>query len=277
MSIKQYIKRGLKYIIEGVPQKNIAVNVQYLSPNNRLVGKKIIITGGGRGLGAAMCEKFVSEGAQVLIAGRNEDTLRRQAEKCGCRYIRMDVKDVDEFSDFLKKTDDMLGGANCLVNNAGISLHEGDMLNVTLEQYENQFATNLRAPYFLTQQFIQNCLNQGVDMVDVLFVSSERGEFVDVLPYGLTKVAMNSLVQGIAHRFIREGVRCNAIAPGVTASDLTGYSADGNMYCKYNINERLYLPEEMAEVACFLLSDVSRCLNGQLIVCNEGKSINYVR
>ena len=93
------------------------------------------------------------------------------------------------------------------------------------------------------------------------------------MPYGLTKAALNSLTQGLAYRFAKENIRVNAVAPGVTVSDMTGFSED-NLYCSYNINKRVYLPEEMAEVAAFLLSEESGCISGQIITCNEGKSIN---
>lgn len=76
MSYKQYIKRGLKYILNGMPIQNITANIFYLQPDNRLTGRRIIVTGGGKGLGAAMATKFVSEGASVLISGRNEKILK---------------------------------------------------------------------------------------------------------------------------------------------------------------------------------------------------------
>ena len=93
-------------------------------------------------------------------------------------------------------------------------------------------------------------------------------------PYGFTKAAINSMVQGLAYLFISQGIRINAVAPGVTASDMTGLSSDGNLYLPYNATERVYLPEEVAETACFLLSDASGCISGQVIVCNNGKTIN---
>ena len=102
----------------------------------------------------------------------------------------------------------------------------------------------------------------------------DRHRTVDDRPYGLTKAAMNSLVQGLAYRFVSEGYRINAIAPGVTASDMTGVKVDENLYCYNKVTNRYYLPEEVAEIACFLLSDISNALNGQILVCNEGKTIN---
>lgn len=124
MSLKQYLKRGCRFILNGVPVKNITANIMYLQPNGRLSGKKIIITGGGKGLGAAMAEKFVAEGASVLISGRNEKTLKETAERIGCKYFTLDVQDTSVLNKFISEADSILEGADCLVNNAGISLHE---------------------------------------------------------------------------------------------------------------------------------------------------------
>ena len=169
----------------------------------------------------------------------------------------------------------MLGGANCLVNNAGISLHENGFLDVNPKQFDSQFDTNLKGAFFLTQCFINKCMENKIEETkNILFTSSETSMTVDERPYGLTKVAMNSLVQGLACRFVNGGFRINAVAPGVTVSDMISRSSEGNLACGYNMTWRYYLPEEVAEIACFLLSDVSNCLNGQILVCNEGKTIN---
>lgn len=275
MSLREYFKRGIKYIISGVPQKNVMANIVYLQSNKRLEGKHIIVTGGAKGIGLAITKKCLAEGAKVLITGRDEIALKEVSNKYGCLYQKLDILNVDDFSLFLKRADELLDGVNVLVNNAGISLHEGNIRNVALEQFNRQINTNLRGGYFLAKEFVKllETNNKRVDG-NILFVSSERGVFVDDLPYGLTKAAINSLTQGLAYRLVDSKIRVNAIAPGVTASDMTGFKSEGNLYCSYNATERVYLPEEAAEVACFLLSDASKCLSGQILVCNEGKSIN---
>jgi 3-oxoacyl-[acyl-carrier protein] reductase len=276
MSLKSEIKRVISFLLHGAPKYTYTyANVSYLQPNQQLAGKKIIITGGGRGLGFAMAKKFVSEGAEVLIAGRNADTLAKSASEIGCKYLQLNVQDVNSFKTFIDEANKLLGGANCLVNNAGISLHENGFLDVSPEQFDSQFDTNLKGAFFLTQCFMEKCKENDVDTTkNILFVSSETSMTVDERPYGLTKAAMNSLVQGLAHRYVNQGYRINAIAPGVTVSDMVGVKADGDLTCNYNITKRYYLPEEVAEVATFLLCDASNCLNGQILVCNEGKTIN---
>lgn len=273
MSYKQYIKRGLKYILVGTPIQNISANISYLQPDKRLSGRKIIITGGGKGLGAAMAAKFVSEGALVLISGRNEKTLKEKAGNIGCKYLTLDVQDTDSFDKFIHDADRILGGVDCLVNNAGISLHEPTFFDVTSQTFDEQIATNLRGGFFLTQSFTKLLLCEK-RKGNVLFISSETGETVDIRPYGFTKAAINSMVQGLACLFVKDGIRVNAVAPGITASDMTGLKADENLFLECNPTNRVYLPEEVAETACFLLSDASGCISGQVIVCNNGRTIN---
>ena len=259
--------------MNGMPIQNITANIFYLQPDNRLTGRRIIVTGGGKGLGAAMATKFVSEGASVLISGRNEKILKEKAEQIGCKYLTLDVQDTNSFDKFIHDADRILGGVDSLVNNAGISLHEPTFFDVTSETFDTQIATNLRGGFFLTQSFTKLLLHEK-RKGNVLFISSETGETVDIRPYGFTKAAINSMVQGLACLFVKDGIRVNAVAPGITASDMTGLKADGNLYLGCNAINRVYLPEEVAETACFLLSDVSGCISGQVIVCNNGRTIN---
>lgn len=273
MSYIQYLKRGARFVLRGVPVKNITANISYLQPNGRLSGKKIIVTGGGKGLGAAMATKFVAEGASVLISGRNENTLKFTADRIGCQYLTFNVQDTAGFDSFINEADRILEGVDCLVNNAGISLHEPTFFDVTPETFDAQIATNLRGGFFLTQCFTKLLLREK-RQGNVLFISSETGETVDIRPYGFTKAAINSMVQGLACLFVEKGIRVNAVAPGITASDMTGFKETGNLYLPINATERVYLPAEVAETACFLLSDASACISGQIIVCNNGRTIN---
>lgn len=269
------LKRALRYIIKGVPNVTVTAGIHYIAPSAKLKGKRVIVTGGGRGLGYAMAKKFKDEGADVLIAGRDVEALRQSAGRIGCKCLQLDVQDASAFGKFMDEADNMLGGVNCLVNNAGVSLHEKGFLEVSPMQFDTQFDTNLKGAFFLTQAFIKKCKESNVEgMKNILFTSSETSMTVDERPYGLTKAALNSLVQGLAYRYVNDGFRINAVAPGITVSDMVGKKDDGDLTCPCNVTGRYYRPEEVAEIACFLLSDASNCLNGQILVCNEGKTIN---
>lgn len=272
MSIKSRLKHLVSFLLHGVPNP-VYANISYLSPNETLRGKKVVITGGGRGLGFSLAKKFVAEGAEVLIAGRNIKVLEESAKKLECKYLQLDVSNPSEFDAFMDKAEELLGGLNVLVNNAGISLHEASFYDVTPETFDKQINTNLKGAFFLTQEFVRylKSTNRGGN---ILFVSSETGDTMDFRPYGFTKVAVNSMVQGLAYLFKKEGIRVNAVAPGVTASDMTGFKSDGNISAGEYATGRIYLPEEVAETACFLVSDASGCISGQIITCNNAQTVN---
>lgn len=268
-----YVKRCLGYVVSGQPKIEVKALITVLNPSEQLKGKKILITGGGRGLGKAMAEKFISEGAQVVVSGRNEEILKTTACELGCKYIKCDVTSgITGLNALVENSKRLLGGLNVLVNNAGVSLHEGDQSEVTEQNFDVQFDANLKGAYFLTQSFIKQTDDEPTR--DILFISSERGFQSDDLPYGLTKAAINSLIKGLAFRYVKKGIRVNGVAPGVTSSDMTKVGMDGNLYYPPNTNHRAYLPEEVAEVASFLISPASSCVSGQIICCNEAKTVN---
>ena len=271
--IKEILKRALKYIVYGVPVINVKAEIAISGPSEKLKGKKIIITGGGKGLGKAMARKFILDGADVLITGRDEIALRNTSNEIGCKYCLLDVQNTSSFDEFLSAAENILGGFDILVNNAGISLHENHFFDVCPDGFDTQIATNFKGAYFLTQRFIKR-LQELRKRGSVIFISSETGETADFIPYGFTKAAVNSMVQGLAYLYAKDDIRINAISPGVTASDMTGFKADANLYCSYNTIGRIYLPDEVAEVASFIASDLSGCISGQIITCNNAKTIN---
>lgn len=272
MGIKTKLKHLVSFLLHG-EAKPLYANISYLSPNKTLQGKKVVITGGGRGLGFAMAKKFKAEGAEVLIAGRNLKVLEESAQTIGCDYLQLDVSNPSEFDAFMEKAVDKLNGINVLVNNAGISLHENTFFDVTPETFDKQVDTNFKGAFFLTQTFIRHIKNTETKAC-VLFVSSETGDTMDFRPYGFTKAAINSMVQGLAYLFAKDGIRVNAVAPGITASEMTGLKTEGDINYSGNIIGRVYMPEEVAETAAFLISDAAGCVSGQIITCNNAKTIN---
>ena len=270
MDIKQKIQNK---ILKPLRPVKITADISYLNPQNRLKGKRIVVTGGSRGIGKAIANKLIKEGAQVIITGRNEESLKKCSEELGCKYMVLDMLDISSFDSFINNAVSKLGGLDCLVNNAGVSLHEKSFFDVTEETFDVQVNTNFKGPLFLTQAFLKE-LRSNNRSGNVLFISSETGITMDIRPYGYTKAAINSMVQGLAYVLAKDNIRVNAIAPGITATEMTGFSAEENLYCQSNMNDRVYLPEEVAETACFLLSDVSGCISGQIIACNNGRSIN---
>lgn len=272
-NLKSYIARGVEYVLHGIPVKKVIANISYTNPSDKLKGKGIVITGGAGGIGKAMAKRFINEGAKVLITGRNIVKLQSVARELGCEFLVLDITKIDSFAKFVDEANQKLDGINVLVNNAGISLHEQSFEEISTEGFDVQMDTNFKGTLFLTQAFVSEWLNKH-EAGEILFVSSETGETVDDRPYGWTKSAINSMVKGLAHRLISKGIRINGIAPGITATEMTSFSDQGNLFHKSNISQRVYLPDEVAEVAAFILSDAAGCISGQIIFCNNGNTIN---
>lgn len=134
--------------------------------------------------------------------------------------------------------------------------------------------TNLKGNFFLVKEFIEYLEKYENKTGNIVVITSERAKRPDDIPYGLTKVATSSFIQCIASKVIEEGIRINGVGPGVTASEMTGYHRDANMYAKFQPDKRIFLPEEVAEVVTFLLSDVSACISGEIITCDQGRYIS---
>lgn len=274
MKIGNYIKRGIRYIVKGIPQINITTQIVQKTPQEMFKNKKILITGGGSGLGFYIAKKCANEGAKVIIVGRNKEKLEEAINQLGpnTSYMIFDVQESEKSEEFMKEVFEKHGKIDCLINNAGISLHEKDFFNVTIDKFNKQIDTNLKGAYFLTQAYIN--LLQEKDQGNVIFISSERGAQCDYLPYGLTKVAINSLTEGLSRKYYKRGIRVNAVAPGITASNMTNIDKDSNLYCSYNASGRYFIPEEVAEVVAFLISDISKCISGEVIYCDAGNHLN---
>lgn len=279
MKIKKLIRRIAKFIVFEQPKEKVTVHVAQINYGGILKGRNIVITGGGSGIGLAMAKKFASEGANVIVSGRNVEKLKKAVEEIGtnAQYAQFDVTDVSNDNTFLEKCKAMFNGTiDCLVSNAGLSLHENVFTNVTIDGFDKQFNTNMRGNYFLCKAFLEMKLSEKAENASLLVTTSETGDQAYDIPYGMTKAALNSMVKALSRRVYKSGIRVNAIAPGVTLSEMTSSYAsaeDGNLY-RDCASGRTFLPEEVAEVACFLLSDASKCISGEIIHTNAGNHLN---
>lgn len=271
--MKDYIKRLFKYILYGIPIQNVRVSTAKINYGEILLDKNILVTGGNSGIGYEIAKRCSEEGANVLIIGRNKDKLVEAAKKIKkCKYLQFDLENINQLDSMYNKAESIIGGNfDCIVLNAGVSYHEKNIEDVTIKGFEDQIRLNLESTYFLSKLFISR--NKFIKSSNMLIVSSERGFQCDDVPYGLSKAALNSLTKGIAKRYYRDGIRINAIAPGITTSNMTKMKNDDNLYVDRISSGRAFLASEIAEVAVFLLSDSSKCISGEVIACDAG---NYI-
>ncbi|MCR4665650.1 MAG: SDR family oxidoreductase [Paludibacteraceae bacterium] len=267
--MKRYLYRLWQWLYKGIPVQRISAGITTIESGQTLSGKKILLTGGSRGIGYAIAKRMKEEGAEVLIVGRNEEALRIAAAETGCQYIVFDVTDISGLSGLVERAAEKLGGLTGLVNNAGVCNIDNGFLNVTEASYDEQFVLNVKSPFFLTQAFVRYVTENHTGSSSVLFVTSERGLYPDDAPYGMTKAAIGNIIAGIARRFALQGVHINGIAPGVTADTKCHPEMAEDLYLKGAVGKRYIMPDELAEVAVFLMSDASKCISGEIIPCNQ--------
>lgn len=281
---RAFLRRACRFVFLGVPERRTSVTVAQIRHGALLAGRRILVTGGTRGLGAEFVRKFLSEGASVVFTGSRRESvdaaLAALGETGAGRVFGLpaDARDATGAPALVAEAEKLLGGPpDSLVANAGVSLHESSWTVVSEENWDVQLDTNLKGTYFLAQAFAKRLLAARAatpaslppGCAKILFLASERGLYGDDIPYGLTKAAIVSLTQGLAKSLVGSGVRVNAIAPGVVATDMTGYDPDGDLTRPQARGKRVLLAEEIAEVAAFLLSDAANCISGQVLACNE--------
>ena len=273
--MRKRLYRLFQWLYKGVPVIKVTPQIAFTTDSDRLKGKRIVIVGGTRGVGLLIARKCQDCGAQIIIIGRNEETLQEASLQLGgCKYIRYDITDFEHLQELIDRVDFQFGGqhADSLVYNASLYLHEHNGMEVTQDGFDRQFETNLKAPFFLSQFFIKYLMNAAIKPANLLFISSEMGLYCSDVPYGLGKASLNSMVEGLARRYVNDGIRVNAIAPGVLSNEASDVTKD-DLFRKYSCGQRFIMPEEVAEVASFILSDASNCITGAIIPCNQGNHL----
>lgn len=274
--IYRYCKNIVKFMKSG-GFKTGGVTFLNFSPTieqDAFKGKVVLVTGGSCGIGYATVKKLVKSGANVIITGRREDRLRVVSEELGTKYFVHDIADIEVEN--YNRIWEIYGRVDILVNNAGIS-PECHFENCDRKVFDCIMETNFRGHYFLTEHFVKSCI-QDKRKGTVVNVASNSGVVGLTEPYSISKHAIVALTEGIAKQYSQKGIRCNAVAPDVTISEITEWSRsfkpDGNLYCKEVKRNRVFCAEEIAEVICFLASDRAICVNGQVIHCDNAGSLS---
>lgn len=249
----------------------VNVNLGQLQPGHLLKDRVVLITGATSGIGLEMAKKALAQGARVILSDIQQDRLEQRSAELGdnCRALYLDMRDVASFAAKLVEAESFFGQVNCVVNNAGISLHEGGMMNVTEATWDAQLDINLKGPYFLTQAWLRYYRERGMKWGRLLMMASDTSGMGSSIPYGLSKAGIASLTRGLAKQLVVEGIRVNALAPGTTLTPMTDDFTRGEVCRRTTQGMRALFPEEIAELAVFLLSDLSTCVSGNVFGCSE--------
>lgn len=272
-NIKRKIKRVLYRFMPTVKEP---VYIPILE-SHLLEKRTVLITGGSGGIGKAIAIACASNGAAVVITGRDIGRLKQaQLEICkksmsGAVYTYiLDISDVKEFE---RKIDDIVAlvpnhQIDTLINNAGIDSGGGMIPYTREEDYDKTLETNLKGTYFLTQAFSKYLIQESIQG-NILNISSSSSVRPAVTPYMYSKWAIVGLTKGLGKRLIGNGIVVNGIGPGPTATSMLGIDGS-NLYNKKSPVKRFAAPSEIANLAVFLISDMARMIVGETIYITGG-------
>ena len=245
-----------------------------------LEGKRILVTGGGQGIGLAISHAIVDAGGFAVLSGRHEETLAAACRELGKRssFLVGDVSDLPSIPAFVAKVEEQ-GPLWGLVNNAGRNLKK-DVIDTSDEEFLAVLQINLLGAFAMTREVGKRLLARGEG--SILFVASMTSLFgiPKVCAYTASKAAVAGLAKQIATEFSPKGVTVNAVAPGFidTAMSRKAFDGDPNRRAKVISRtpmDRLGTPEEVGMAAAFLLSPAARYLTGVVLPVDGGTSIGF--
>lgn len=244
----------------------------------RFLNKKALVTGSGRGLGAATALRLASEGCDVVINDINTENAQKTAaevEKLGQKAI-VSTHDISQFAEAQKLADDVLGSwgkIDIIVNNAGIT-KDALTLKMTEQQWDDVVRINLKAPFNVGKAFLPKMVEQKYGKIINLSSVSWMGN-IGQANYSAAKAGILGLTHTWAIEFARYGINVNAIAPGFFETPMIeSIPAEVKEKLVQKIPlKRVGNPKEIAALVAFLASDESSYLTGQLIHLDGGLSV----
>ncbi len=246
-----------------------------------LQGRSALITGGTNGIGFAIAEAFLREGARVVITGRDtalgaqaESRLRSHGE---ARFLRADAAEPARVADSVARAVTLLGGLDILVNNAGIGVM-ATPLETPLEDFDRVMAVNVRGAFLYAQACFPHLEARGGSMIHISSDAGVVGE-VEIGIYSISKAALNMLSSMLAIEGARRGVRSNAICPGDIEPGMRHMGPPGDLERAEEGDPsswavppvgRIGRGSDVAEAAVYLASDRAAFVNGVALLVDGG-------
>ncbi|WP_421227998.1 SDR family oxidoreductase [Aeromonas enteropelogenes] len=245
-----------------------------------LQGKRVLITGAGRGIGLAIARQFAAQGAELWLNGRDEQAITRMAEALGvefgvtCMPLCFDVADPQAVKQAFQQLFGQTRQLDVLVNNAGV-LDDALLGMIQQQQIERTFATNSYSTLYCSQYAARLMQRSGggsiINMASIIGRVGNAGQAV----YAGSKAAVIGITQSLAKELAASQIRVNAIAPGFIDTDMARSlpPAKFDERVASIAMGRIGTPDEVASVALFLASDLSRYVTGQVIGVDGGMLI----
>ena len=234
--------------------------------------KVVIVTGGGTGIGRAITEKFAENGAQVLITGRRESPLQELSQSFpeNVSILQADLTKAEDRKQIIQTAIDRHGQIDVLVNNAGIA-PVAPLQESTDEDFEQAYLTNLVAPASLMREAIPHLGKSKGSIINISSIGA-RAVLSGMSAYTCSKAALDHLTRTAAVELGPLGIRVNAVAPGMTETEMAESSIEqmGEMMVSMTPLGRLGKPDDIARAVFLLASDDAGWVTGQILDASGG-------
>jgi NAD(P)-dependent dehydrogenase (short-subunit alcohol dehydrogenase family) len=271
-------KPGREHELRPRPQ----YEAPHYRPAGKLTGRTALITGGDSGIGRAVAVLYAREGADVAITHlpqerRDAADTRRAVEAAGrrCLLLEGDLTDADFCSHIVERTLQEFGALDILVNNAAFQQHQESLGDVTDEQWDHTFRTNIYAYFRVTKAALPH-LRKGATIVNTGSITGLEGS-KELLDYSATKGAIHAFTKSLAQSLVEKGIRVNCVAPGPVWTPLNPSDQDADDVKDFGADQpmkRPAQPEEVAPAFVFFASNAdSSYITGEVLTLLGGETV----
>jgi NAD(P)-dependent dehydrogenase (short-subunit alcohol dehydrogenase family) len=236
--------------------------------SGRLEGRGVVVTGGAQGIGRAVVETALREGARAAILDVDDETGARTGAELGCGFLHADIADETDVRKAIAAARELLGSIDVLVNNAGRNTY-ADPVTMTEDEWDAVFAVDLKGAWLCSKHVLPEMLERGSGSIVNVASLHTRLTAKGMFPYAAAKSGLIGLTRSLALDAAASGVRVNAVSPGYTRTAIVDAYFDraGDPAVEQRVLDvqplgRIAEPSEVAEVICFLASDAASYVTG---------------
>ena len=272
MGVKTKLKNAVHTLIQMGKEEKIQPIIVPVEKEKLLDGKVALITGGTSGIGLAVAQAFQNAGAKVIITGTNQQKLEIVLKKMGGggKGLLIDVRDTEHLPDKVKEAEALFeeNRIDILVNSAGVVVKH-DFWGIDEKEYDGIMDTNAKGTFFMSQAVGRAMIEKQIKG-HILNVTSSSALRPAWTPYQMSKWAVRGLTLGLADTLLPYGIVVNAIAPGPTATPMLGKTEGSSISEPNNPSKRYAMPEEIASMAVYMVSDAGRMIVGDTVYMTGG-------